>query len=54
MVHLIKYIKGVTEYGNIDGLFDGISLRQIDGTIMGYAVIFVYGEVNMSNMESVI
>ena len=36
-----------TEYGNIGGLFYGLSLGQEDGTAMGYSVRVFYGEEKM-------
>ena len=49
----MKSRKYGTEYGNIYGLFDGISLQQEDVTPIVYLLIVVYGELNMSNMKSV-
>ena len=53
MAHVMKSRKYGTEYGNIYGLFDGISLQQEDVTPIVYLLIVVYGELNMSNMKSV-
>ena len=51
MIHLMEYWKDGIEYGKLDGLLDGMSLGQEDGTVLVSEVIVVDGEVNMSNLE---
>ena len=54
MVYLIESCEYGTAYGNIDGLFDGVSMVKEDETEMGSTVRVVYGKLNMSNLDSVI
>ena len=39
----MEYIEDRTAHGNLDSLFDGISLRVDDGTVMVYSVGAEYG-----------
>ena len=54
MVYLIESCEYGTAYGNIDGLFDGVSMVKEDETEMGSTVRVVYGKLNMSDLDSVI
>ena len=48
----MEYIDDGTEYGNIDGLINGISLEQKYVTVIDSSVRVIDVEVNISNVES--
>ena len=54
VIHLVEYLQGGSSYVYINGLLNGISLGQTNVAVMGYSVIVVDVEVNMSKLESVI
>ena len=43
MVHYMESLEDGTAHGNIDGLFDLISLRQWDWTLLGSSVGATFG-----------
>ena len=38
VIQYMEYLEDGTARGKLDGLFDGMPLRQEDGTILGYSV----------------
>ena len=54
MVYFVEPRKHKTAYGKLDGSLYWISLRQENGTELGYSVRFVCGEVDISKAELVI
>ena len=47
----MEYIDDGTEYGNIDGLINGISLEQKYVTVIDSSVRVIDSEINISNVE---